>query len=302
VSIDLRHFRSFVIVAEEGNIGRAAQRLFITQPALSRQMQQLEREVGEALLLRTGRGVELTDAGRQLVDKARVALDAVEDALAAGSSQEPHGKLILGLPQAGGRDRWFGLAQAFADRHSGVEVEVREALSEHLQRQLLAGDLHAAIALTPSHLPSLRYTHLHDDRVWAWMRRDDQLAGRTELELADLDGRQVPLVGGDAQRGAGYNRAIRALFEEAGVRPRFVETLDVLPVRAVRTPGYVGLMVPNEVPEDVVGIPLVPVRTLAFELVERGDARSAAVRALAPFAADHLARAAASCTPGMSRA
>jgi hypothetical protein len=45
VSVDLRHFRSFVVVAEEGHIGRAARRLFITQPALSRQMQQLEREV-----------------------------------------------------------------------------------------------------------------------------------------------------------------------------------------------------------------------------------------------------------------
>ena len=196
MSIDLRHFRSFVIVAEEGNIGRAAQRLFITQPALSRQMQQLEREVGEPLLLRTGRGVELTDAGRQLVEKARVALNAVEDALAAGSSQEPHGKLILGLPQAGGRERWFELVQAFADHYRGVEVEVREALSEHLQSQVLAGDLHAAIALTPTRLPALRYTHLHDEPLWAWMHRDDPLAGRTELDLADLDGRQVPLIGG----------------------------------------------------------------------------------------------------------
>jgi DNA-binding transcriptional LysR family regulator len=58
VSVDLRHFRSFVVVAEEGHIGRAARRLFITQPALSRQMQQLEREVDAAILVRTARGVE----------------------------------------------------------------------------------------------------------------------------------------------------------------------------------------------------------------------------------------------------
>ena len=50
MSVDLRHFRSFVVVAEEGHIGRAAKRLFITQPALSRQMQQLEREIGAAIL------------------------------------------------------------------------------------------------------------------------------------------------------------------------------------------------------------------------------------------------------------
>ncbi len=59
--------RSFVAVAEEGKIGRAAIRLFITQPALSRQMQQLEREIGEPLFARVPRGVELTDAGRELL-------------------------------------------------------------------------------------------------------------------------------------------------------------------------------------------------------------------------------------------
>ena len=63
IAVDLRHFRSFVAVAEEGKIGRAATRLFITQPALSRQIQQLEREIGEPLLVRVPHGVELTDAG-----------------------------------------------------------------------------------------------------------------------------------------------------------------------------------------------------------------------------------------------
>jgi LysR family transcriptional regulator, benzoate and cis,cis-muconate-responsive activator of ben and cat genes len=64
VPVGLRHLRAFVAVAEEGNIGRAAQRLFITQPALSRQIQQLEREIGAPALVRTARGVELTDAAR----------------------------------------------------------------------------------------------------------------------------------------------------------------------------------------------------------------------------------------------
>jgi monoterpene epsilon-lactone hydrolase len=69
MAVDLRHFRSFVAVAEEVNIGRAAERLFITQPALSRQMQQLEREVGEPLLVRVHHGVELTEAGREFLER-----------------------------------------------------------------------------------------------------------------------------------------------------------------------------------------------------------------------------------------
>ena len=85
MAIDLRHFRSFVAVAEEGGIGRAADRLFMTQPALSRQIQQLEREIGEPLLLRVPHGVELTPTGRELLDKARAAIEAAEAALAVGS-------------------------------------------------------------------------------------------------------------------------------------------------------------------------------------------------------------------------
>src|SRR4051812_3158619 len=161
--VDLRHFRSFVAVAEAGNIGRAAQALFITQPALSRQMQQLEQEVGASLLVRNARGVELTDAGRELLDRSRVALEAVEDALAVGRRQEPHGRLLLGLPLAGGRDRWAALAQAFAEAHPRVDVEVREAMSESLQRQLLTGEIDVAIALAPARLPSLAYELLHEE-------------------------------------------------------------------------------------------------------------------------------------------
>ena len=83
MSVELRHLRAFVVVAEEAHVGRAAQRLFISQPALSRQMQQLEREIGAPLLLRTPQGVELTETGNELLGRAHVALEAAEDALAA---------------------------------------------------------------------------------------------------------------------------------------------------------------------------------------------------------------------------
>jgi DNA-binding transcriptional LysR family regulator len=94
--VDLRHFRSFVVVAEEGNIGRAATRLFITQPALSRQLQRLEEELRVVLFVRVPRGVELTDAGRELLGKARAALDAAEQALTIASrSSRPGGSPLV---------------------------------------------------------------------------------------------------------------------------------------------------------------------------------------------------------------
>ena len=69
MTVDLRHLRSFVAVAEEGKIGGAATRLFITQPALSRQVHELEREIGEQLFRRVPLGVELTDAGREHLEQ-----------------------------------------------------------------------------------------------------------------------------------------------------------------------------------------------------------------------------------------
>jgi DNA-binding transcriptional LysR family regulator len=286
ITIELRHFRSFVAVAEEGKIGRAATRLFITQPALSRQMQQLEREIGEPLLVRVPHGVELTEAGRELLDKARVAIEAAEDALAVGHAEQPHGRLVLGIPVAGRRERWFALTQAFVDRFPAVEVEMREALSEHLQRQVLERELDGALALTPSRLPGLTYTHVMDDRVAVWLHRDHTLASRSELALGDLHGENIALIGGPSGRGSGYNAAIRGLFAGTGVEPRFVETTQIYPPSAVLQAGHLSIMVPLDFPDHVVSVPLVPPRALPFEFVQRAETNRSAVRAFARFAAE----------------
>lgn len=291
MAIELRHFRAFVAVAEERRIGRAATRLFITQPALSRQIQQLEREVGEPLLLRVPHGVELTDAGRELLDKARVAIEAAEDALAVGQSIEPHGRLVVGLPLAGGRQRWFALTQAFVDRFPAVEVEMREALSEQLQRQVLERELDGALALAPRRLGGLTYTHVYDDRLSVWLHHEHALAGSSELTLADLDGETITLLGGPAGRSSGFNAAIRAVFDGTGATPRFDETPQVYPPSAALAPGYLSVTVPVDYPDGVVRVPLVPPRTLPFFFVQRAETNRAAVRAYARFAKEHLAQA-----------
>ena len=290
MAIDLRHFRSFVVVAEEGNIGRAATRLFITQPALSRQLQQLEEELGTQLLLRVPRGVELTEAGRELLDKARTALEAAEQALTIGRGSEPSGRLVLGVSLAG-HDEWFALAEAFGERHAAVELEVRSALSESLQRQVVAGELDAAIVLEPNRLPGLSYQLVRTAPLSVWAHPGHPLAGRSELTLQDLEGVRVLLVGGAAGRTSGFNATVRRLFAQAGVTPEFAEAPDLLPMNALRTPDALSVSVPTGFPGDVVQVPLVPSAEMAYQVVHRADAGTAAVRAFAAFAARH-ARAA----------
>lgn len=288
ITIELRHFRSFVAVAEEGKIGRAAARLFVSQPALSRQMQQLEREIGVPLLVRVPHGVELTEAGRELLDKARVAIEAAEEALTVGHAEQPHGRLVLGLPLAGGRQRWFALTQAFVERFPAVEVEMREALSEHLQRQVVERELDAALVLIPNRLAGLRYVRVLDDRLAVWLHRDHPLASRSALRLADLGGETIILLGGPAGRGSGFNSAIRGLFAGTGVEPRFEETSQVYPPSAALAASYVSVTVPVDFPDGVVSVALVPPRTLPFEFVQRAETNRSAVRAFARFAVEHL--------------
>ena len=292
MSVELRHLRAFVVVAEEAHVGRAAKRLFISQPALSRQLQQLEREVGAPLLIRTPQGVELTETGTELLDRAHVALEAAEDALAVGRLAAPRGPLMLGLPLAGKRDRWFDLVQAFMRRYPEVEVHPRIALTEELQDQVLAGELDGAIGLAPARRPSLTYTHLHEEPLSVFLHVDHPLAARAELSLEDLEGVQVTVVGRRRDQPSGHDAALRALFVAAGVTPRFVPTPSCSrPARGTRATTSASAASTISRRRSRASPWPRSRRCRSSSSSVRAPAR-AAVRAFPPFATDHLA---ASC-------
>lgn len=260
-------------------------------------MQQLERELGEPLLVRVPHGVELTEAGRELLDKARVAIEAAEDALALGHGAQPHGRLVLGHPLAGGRQRWFALTQAFVDRFPAVQIEIREALSEQLQRQVLERELDGALALIPSRLAGLTYTHVLDERLAVWLHRSHPLASRAELRLSDLHEETITVLGGPGAQSYGFNVAIRGLFAGTGIEPRFDETPQLYPPFAGLAASYLTVTVPLDYPDGVVSVPLVPPRTLPFEFVQRAETNHSAVRAYARFASEYLSSQ--TCPDGM---
>src|SRR5215203_126546 len=132
--MELRHLRYFIAVAEELHFGRAAQRLCITQPPLSFQIQSLERELGVQLFVR-GRQVLLTEAGRALLAKAREAIEAAAAARAAQqASTTINGRLRVGYPAAGVFELPPLALRTFQERFPDVGTEtVVGATGTHLE-------------------------------------------------------------------------------------------------------------------------------------------------------------------------
>ncbi|MGW3954502.1 LysR family transcriptional regulator [Streptomyces sp. NPDC004752] len=188
--MELRTLRYFVAVAEELHFGRAAARLHMSQPPLSRAIKRLESEVGAALFDRSSAGVALTPAGAVLLDEARALLDQadrvrVRVAAAAGPATIAVG--ILGDSTDPGTTR---LAGAYHRRHPRVEVRIRETDLTDPTCGLHAGLVDVALTREPFDGTGLTVRELRADPVGALLRADDLLARRDTLKLADLADRR----------------------------------------------------------------------------------------------------------------
>ncbi|MEU6924731.1 MULTISPECIES: LysR substrate-binding domain-containing protein [unclassified Streptomyces] len=188
--MELRTLRYFVAVAEELHFGRAAARLHISQPPLSRAVKRLETEVGAVLFDRSSTGVALTPVGAVLLVEARALLDRadrvrVRVAAAAGAATLTVG--VLGDSTDPGASR---LADAHHRLHPRVEVRVREAGLTDPTCGLRAGLVDVALTRGPFDETGLTVRVLRADPVGALLRDDDPLARRGSLKPADLAGRR----------------------------------------------------------------------------------------------------------------
>ncbi|MEU6995522.1 LysR family transcriptional regulator [Streptomyces sp. NPDC046465] len=188
--MELRALHYFVAVAEELHFGRAATRLHMSQPPLSRAIKRLETELGATLFDRSPAGVTLTPVGAVLLDEARALLDRadrvrVRVAAAAGAATVTVG--VLGGDTDPGVAR---LAAAFHRLHPRVEVRVRESDLTDPACGLRAGRVDVALTRGPFDTTGLTVRELRADPVGALLRADDPLARRDALTLADLADRR----------------------------------------------------------------------------------------------------------------
>ncbi|MGW5062890.1 LysR family transcriptional regulator [Streptomyces sp. NPDC004096] len=190
MDLDLRKLRYFVAVADQLHFGRAADELHIAQPVLSRQIRALEQDLGVSLFTRDRHGVELTDAGRQLLAEAGPLLastHAVRRRVSAAASGKR--RLMVGF-RAG--VAVTPAARAFEDRHPDVVVDVQRIEGDDQAAMLLDGRIDVGYVRLPIDEAGLRVTPLYTEPRVAVLPAGHRLAGKEEVTEADLAGE--PLV------------------------------------------------------------------------------------------------------------
>ena len=198
--MDLDELRSFVWTVRLGSITAAARRLYRTQPALSVQIQALEREAGDRLLVRGARGVRATAAGELLYRRAQLLLreadDILEELQAGGSLRR--GRLRVGATDLMAIHLLPRVLERYRRRYPGVQVAVEVEGSRGLRERVLRGDLDLAFVTLPQEHADLVVRELHrDEMIWI-TAPDHPLAGRRRVPAERLAGEMVIQHGGDS--------------------------------------------------------------------------------------------------------
>ena len=170
--MELRQLEYFVAIAEAGSFSRAAERLSVTQPVLSRQIKALEQELGATLYSRTGRGIVLSEAGKLFEQHARGVLETAAGAKTALSALGaiPSGRVVIGMPPSVGAVLTAPLVREFRAAFPNVSLGVIEGFSGHVLEWLTNGRIDVAVLTGEwSNLgfrpPAVHLLHVHHQKI-----------------------------------------------------------------------------------------------------------------------------------------
>jgi LysR family transcriptional regulator, hca operon transcriptional activator len=189
--MELRHLRYFVAVAEEGSLTVAAERrLHTAQPSLSRQIRDLEYEVGAQLMIRSAHGIELTAAGRAFLDHARLALAQVDAAREAARRAAQPAKLAFALGFLTGKEiDWLPEAiRLLRDELPNIEITVSSQYSPDLADALVRGKLDAAFLRRETRATDLMFKVVATEPFVVVLPSDHRLASSEAINPHDMVG------------------------------------------------------------------------------------------------------------------
>jgi len=280
---DLRQLRYFVAVAEELNFTRAAERLHLAQPPLSAAIRQLEEQLDVTLFKRTTRQVELTLAGKLLLEKGHELLTHADEVFSAVREVErtPVGRLDVGVAPTAR----FGLAAklfgACATEAAGVMLYPREDATGVLLRDLHAGRLDLVVAFCAPPDDGLERERLRDEPAVLHVDVSHPLASRDSVALEELRDESVIVAGGPDS--PGYTATVLKLCRAAGFEPNTVpDPYPDLGLQAIREGLGVVIYVRTAFALDLEGsafVPIVPAITMPFDLLWRRGISNGALNA-----------------------
>ena len=251
--MELRTLRSFVVVAEERHFHRSAERLHIAQPALSQQIKRLEQELHVQLFVRTTRSVELTDAGRVLLDEARRVLAAADRATSAvqHAASGELGTVRIGFVASAALGLVPNILLAVQARWPRLDLQLIEATTDLQLQALRDGHLDIGIAREVDASPDLSVRPLLVEPLIVAVHETHALAERDRVALAELrDERLIVFPRTQVSRLFDH---ISALCAGAGFRPQIAH-------EALQFPTILGLVAANT------GIAIVPDSLRALRL------------------------------------
>ena len=250
--MDFGQIEAFVQVATHNSFSRAAETLSLTQPSITARIQALERELGEELFERGGRGVRLTDAGRvflpyveRILQQIQEARDAVDEVRSVQL-----GSLRLGSALTISTYVLPGILHQFCQEHPGVDVVVRTGRSEQVLNMLLSDEVQVALIRSLSH-PDIDSLTLYEDEIILVAYPEHPFAETGRATIAEAAREPIVLF----DRGSSYYGTIHDLFRRAEVIPNVAMELD-------------SLEATKRMVEEGLGIALVPSVTAERELAQ----------------------------------
>jgi DNA-binding transcriptional LysR family regulator len=219
----LKHLTAFIEVARRQSVSRAAEALFLTQPALTARVQGLERELGCSLFVRTPRGMKLTKAGEAFLPYAVRALDALADGRMQVNALERGGagRLAIGAAPAVGTYVLPQLLKSFALSHPRVSVSVRTGHSEEVLELVLREQVDVGLVRALAHRDIVS-TPLYEDRLVLVVDPSHPFASSGRIRVDEIAAQQLILF----DRTSSYHELTSAFFRTAGVSPAGVMELD----------------------------------------------------------------------------
>jgi DNA-binding transcriptional LysR family regulator len=224
-----RQLECFLAVARLGNVSRAAEEMFLTQPTLTARLKALEEEVGEQLFVRTSRGMRLTEAGKEFVPYAERCVGSFEEGRQhlAELREASGGRLVLGASPGVGTYALPGLLERFAAAYPKVSVSVRTGHSEDILEMTLREEVQLGLTRAMRH-PEIESLQLYEDELVLVVDPGHRFTKRGSADLAEIGEEQLIFFDHDSS----YFEQTHALFRNAGIRE--LRTMEVDNIEAAK--------------------------------------------------------------------